>query len=142
MRLIRVRTQRFEAGFLSDGGNGFDGSVIATHPALAFMLGWPDAKARGAIKRNSWTATIADDPALKAQCTVRAPGRPGAGADRRPALPLRQDRPVRHRGVDPQGAGRDLAVPGALAGAQSDARRCLNHFILEASTWSHWAAST
>ena len=56
---------------MSSGGGGRDGRVTATHPAVKFLLGMSDAKARAVIKRNGWTATITKDASVAEGCTVR-----------------------------------------------------------------------
>lgn len=65
MKLVRIRTDTFTAGFLSDG------VIRKTTKQVKFMLGWPEEKARATIHRNGWSAGIVtgDDPALLAAIT-------------------------------------------------------------------------
>lgn len=71
MRTVRIKSEKFEAAFISDGDDDRDGRIVACHPSLSFMLGWPDIKARGVIKRNHWQATITRDAVVREACTLR-----------------------------------------------------------------------
>lgn len=72
MRTVKVCATNFDAAFVSTGADKADGIVIAVTPSLKWLLGWPDSKARGAIKRNGWTATVSKEPGLFERCTEKA----------------------------------------------------------------------
>lgn len=71
MRVVRVASSKFVAAFLSSGSGERDGRVTATAPAVKFLLGMSDAKARAIIKKNKWTATITKDAGIAETCTVK-----------------------------------------------------------------------
>jgi hypothetical protein len=73
MRAVKVCAAQFDAAFVSTGSEKADGIVIATTASLKWMLGWPDVKARGAIKRNGWTAAISREVGLIERCTEKMP---------------------------------------------------------------------
>lgn len=55
MKLIRVVAPHFVAGFETDG------EIRRAAPIIAYMIGWPDSKARAYIARKKWTAKIVVD---------------------------------------------------------------------------------
>lgn len=52
MRLIRVVAPHFVAGFETDG------VVRRAAPILAYMVGWPDQRAREYFAKKKWKASI------------------------------------------------------------------------------------
>lgn len=70
MRVVRIVSAKFTAAFVSSGSGERDGRVTATHPAVKFLLGMSDAKARAVIRRNGWKACITKDKAIAETCTL------------------------------------------------------------------------
>jgi hypothetical protein len=73
MRTVRVTSAKMSAAFVSSGTGDHDGIVVAAHPAVRFLLGFPDRKARGVIKRNGWQAKVTTDAAVTVTCTDKLP---------------------------------------------------------------------
>ena len=101
MKLVRVATPKGQSVFQV----GVAG-VVRADQRLAFMLGWPEGKARAVIRKNGWTATIvAEGAADEAELLERLSGVPVDAGDReRAAMALAtrfpqagsEDPPVEH----------------------------------------------